>query len=326
MLPALPALLDPASERYVLFPIRNQKIWNAYKDAARVTWFVESVDLSKDFDQWTQRLTPEDRYFVSHVLAFFAASDGIVAENLATRFMREVYLPEARAFYAHQAFIETIHSEMYSLLIDTLIRDPEERTRVFHAVETMPCVARKAAWAQRYIEDTQVTFATRLVAFAIVEGVFFSGSFCAIYWLKKRGLMPGLTVSNEYIREDERRHTEFACLLYHELPVEYKPSQTCIVDMALEACVIEKQFILESIPVSLIGMNAKLMSQYVEYVTDILLTNLDVPPIYNVSNPFPWMDLMTMPRKANFFEQHVTDYVKAGIGLSKQAFYIDNDF
>jgi ribonucleotide reductase beta subunit family protein with ferritin-like domain len=320
-------LLNPDSERFVLFPIRNQKIWNAYKQAARVTWFVESVDISKDYDDyWTKKLTSEDRHFISHVLAFFAASDGIVAENLATRFMRDVYLPEARAYYAHQTFIETIHSEMYSLLIDTLIRDKEERTRVFRAIETMPCVASKAAWAQTYIEDTKATFAERLVAFATVEGIFFCGSFCAIYWLKKRGLMPGLCTSNEYISTDELGHTDFACLLYHELAPEEQCRSSCIIDIIMRAVVIEKRFVVEAIPVSLIGMNSNLMSQYIEFVADGLLAKLGVAPIYKSTNPFPWMDLLVMPRKANFFEHHVTDYVKSGVGLSKQAFKIEDDF
>lgn len=319
-------LLNPDASRFVLFPIKNWPIWNAYKSAAKLTWFVESIDLSKDIDDWHYKLNDNERHFISHVLAFFAASDGIVAENLATRFMRDVYLPEARAFYAHQIFIETIHSEMYSLLIDTYISDREERTRIFRATETMPCVAKKGQWAQKYIENTTSTFGERLVAFAAVEGIFFAGSFCAIYWLKKRGIMPGLCTSNEYISADEASHCDFACLLFKELTPENKPSTIAIMEIIMQAVVVEKQFIVEALPVSLIGMNVSLMSNYIEYVADHLLVALDCPKVYNTSCPFSWMSLLIMPRKANFFEHHVTDYVKSGVGLSKQAFTMDNNF
>lgn len=299
-------LLKPSIDRFVLFPIKYEDIWESYKKAESVFWTFEEIDLSKDRDEWVNKLTENDRYFIKHILAFFAASDGIVMENLAVRFMREIQIPEARAFYSFQIAMENVHSETYSGLIDCYIKDQKERDLLFNAIETIPCVKRKAEWALKYIEDTESDFATRLVAFAIVEGVFFSSSFCSIYWLKKRGLMVGLTFSNELISRDEGQHTDFACLLYSKLI--NKLTQSNVYQMMEEACNIEKEFITEAIPCNLIGMNQDMMKTYIEYCSDRLLVQLGYPRKWNSKNPFDFMELQSMEGKTNFFERRVSEY------------------
>ncbi|XP_020080746.1 ribonucleoside-diphosphate reductase small chain B-like [Ananas comosus] len=326
-------LLSPSADRFSMFPIRFPGIWEFYKKAVASFWTAEEVDLSGDLRHWELALSGDDRRFVSHVLAFFAASDGIVLENLASRFMAEVQVAEARAFYGFQIAIENIHSEMYSLLLETYIRDPLEKDRLFRAVDTVPCVARKAAWALRWIQSPDASFAERLVAFACVEGVFFSGSFCAIFWLKKRGLMPGLTFSNELISRDEGLHCDFACLLYsllrRRLP---EPRVRAIVRDAVD---IEREFVCDALPVALVGMNGRLMSQYIEFVADRLLAALGCAKMYAVANPFDWMELISLQGKTNFFEKRVGEYQKASVmaslnGLAGAAdnhvFKIDEDF
>ncbi len=299
-------LLKPSLDRFVLFPIKHEDIWESYKKAESVFWTFEEIDLSKDRDEWVNKLTDNDRYFIKHILAFFAASDGIVMENLAVRFMREIQIPEARAFYSFQIAMENVHSETYSGLIDCYIKDQKERDLLFNAIETIPCVKRKAKWALKYIEDTESDFATRLVAFAIVEGVFFSSSFCSIYWLKKRGLMVGLTFSNELISRDEGQHTDFACLLYSKLI--NKLTQSKVYQMMEEACNIEKEFITDAIPCNLIGMNQDMMKLYIEFCSDRLLVQLGYPRKWNSKNPFDFMELQSMERKTNFFERRVSEY------------------
>lgn len=304
-------LLAPNPKRFVLFPVQHGVIWDFYKKAEASFWTVEEVDLGDDVRHWTAKLNDSERLFISHVLAFFAASDGIVNENLATRFMKEVQLPEARCFYGFQIAIENIHSEMYSLLIDTFITDATEKSRLFNAIETIPCVAAKSQWALKWIEDTSAPFAQRLVAFSIVEGIFFSGSFCAIYWLKKRNLMPGLCASNELISRDEGLHCDFACHL-HSLLVTKCPPET-ILDMVKEAVDIEKAFVTTALSVALIGMNASLMSQYIEFVADRLLVDLGLPKHYLTPNPFDFMELISLKGKTNFFEKRVTEYGRAHV-------------
>lgn len=299
-------LLKPSLDRFVLFPIKYEDIWESYKKAESVFWTFEEIDLSKDRDDWVNKLTDNDRYFIKHILAFFAASDGIVMENLAVRFMREIQIPEARAFYSFQIAMENVHSETYSGLIDCYIKDQKERDLLFNAIETIPCVKRKAEWALKYIEDTESDFATRLVAFAIVEGVFFSSSFCSIYWLKKRGLMVGLTFSNELISRDEGQHTDFACLLYSKLI--NKLTQSKVYQMMEEACNIEKEFITDAIPCNLIGMNQDMMKLYIEFCSDRLLVQLGYPRKWNSKNPFDFMELQSMEGKTNFFERRVSEY------------------
>lgn len=292
-------------ERFVLFPIQYNDIWEMYKQAEASFWTAEEVDLKQDLEDW-QKLNENEKHFIKHILAFFAASDGIVNENLAVNFLKEIQIPEARCFYGFQTAIENIHSEMYSLLVDTYITDPKEKEFLFHAVETVPAVKRKAEWSLKYIKNPD--FVSRLIAFAIVEGIFFSGSFCSIYWLKKRGLMPGLTFSNELISRDEGLHTDFACLLYRK----YIKNKTIDIKyIVIEAVNIEKQFITEAIPVDLIGMNAKLMSQYIEFVADKLLVALGESKIYGVDNPFEWMEMISLTGKTNFFEKRVGDYSKS---------------
>ncbi len=306
-------LLKENKDRFVLFPIKYDKIWAMYKQAENSFWTAEEVDLSADLKDW-ERLNDGEKHFVTHVLAFFAASDGIVNEKLAVNMMNAVQLPEARCFYGFQIMIENIHSEMYSLLIDTYVKDPIEKDRLFHAVETVPCVAKKAEWALRWIEKG--SFAERLVAFAAVEGIFFSGSFCSIFWLKKRGLMPGLATSNEFISRDEGMHCDFACLLYsmltHKLPEEQ------VTSIITSAVAIEQEFITDAIPVDLIGMNAKLMSQYIEFVADRLLNSLGLPKVYNSANPFDFMETISLEGKTNFFEKRVSEYTKAGVGKTRE--------
>lgn len=316
-------LLEENKDRFVLFPIKHPKIWEMYKKAEASFWTAEEIDLSSDLKDW-EKLNPGEKHFVSHVLAFFAASDGIVNENLAVNFMNEVQLPEARCFYGFQIMMENIHSETYSLLIDTYIKDTAEKSRLFNAIETVPCVKKKADWAIKWI--SKGGFAERLIAFAAVEGIFFSGSFCSIFWLKKRGLMPGLSFSNELISRDEGLHCDFACLLYemleNKLPVE------TVHRMIADAVSIEQEFVTDALPVDLIGMNSKMMNQYIEFVADRLLVALGCPKIYHASNPFDFMELISLQGKTNFFEKRVAEYQKAGV-MGKQhdnVFKTDEDF
>ena len=298
-------LLTENENRYVMFPIADADIWKSYKTQMDCFWRAEEVDLSKDYIDW-EKLTENEQYFIKMVLAFFAASDGIVLENLGMRFMSEVQLPEARAFYGFQIMMENVHSEMYSLLIDSYIKNSDEKNQCFHALENFPCIKKKADWAIKWINDKRSVFATRLVAFACVEGIFFSGSFCAIYWLKKRGLMPGLTFSNELISRDEGMHTDFAVLLYNKL--QKKINKGRIYEIIKEAVEIEKEFICEALPCRLIGMNALLMKQYIEFVADRLSVQLGYEKIYNSSNPFDFMEMISIEGKTNFFEKRVGDY------------------
>jgi ribonucleoside-diphosphate reductase beta chain len=316
-------LLQENKERFVLLPIKYPEIWKMYKQHEASFWTAEEIDLSADLVDW-EKLSADEQHFVKHVLAFFAASDGIVNENLAVNFMKEVQLPEARCFYGFQIMMENIHSETYSLLIDTYIKDVEEKKYLFNAIETVPCVQKKAEWALRWINEG--SFAERLVAFAAVEGIFFSGSFCSIFWLKKRGLMPGLSFSNELISRDEGLHCDFACLLYGML--ENKLSTQQIHTIIRDAVKNEHEFVSDALPVSLIGMNAKLMCQYIEFVADRLLVALGYPKIYNVSNPFDFMDTISLQGKTNFFEKRVGEYQKAGVmnSAEQQAFKLDEDF
>lgn len=316
-------LLRENKDRFVLLPIKYPEIWEQYKKHEASFWTAEEIDLSSDLKDWAG-LNDGERHFVSHILAFFAASDGIVNENLAVNFMREVQLPEARCFYGFQIMMENIHSETYALLIDTYIKDPVEKDKLFHAIETVPAVKKKAEWALRWINNG--TFAERLVAFAAVEGIFFSGSFCSIFWLKKRGLMPGLTFSNELISRDEGLHCEFACLLYDML--ENKLPKEQVTNIIRDAVEIEKEFITEALPVALIGMNAKLMQQYIEFVADRWLGELGCDKIYNTTNPFDFMEMISLQGKTNFFEKRVGDYQKAGVLGNKdsQGFSLEEDF
>ena len=294
--------------RYVMFPIKSQNVWEMYKKQVECFWRCEEVDLSKDLKDWST-LTPNEKHFISHILAFFAASDGIVLENLAIRFMSDVKLSEARAFYGFQIAMENIHSEMYSLLIDTYIKKNDEKNNLFHAVDNFPCIKKKADWALKWAGDKRSSFATRLVAFACVEGIFFSGAFCSIYWLKKRGLMPGLTFSNELISRDEALHTEFAVLLYTMLDKKLKKER--IYEIIKEAVTIEQEFITEALPCRLIGMNDKLMNEYIEFVADRLVVQLGYKKIYNTQNPFSFMEMISIEGKTNFFERRVGEYALA---------------
>ena len=303
-------LLKQNPSRFVLFPIKYNDIWSMYKKHEASFWTAEEIDLSQDIKDWDS-LKDDERHFIKHVLAFFAASDGIVLENIGERFLAEVQLPEARCFYGFQLAMENVHSETYSLLLDTYIRDPKEKSRMFNAMETIPCIERKAKWAMRWITSGK-SFAERLVAFAVVEGIFFSGSFCSIYWLKKRGKMPGLTFSNELISRDEGLHTDFACMLYKKL--EYTQlDESVIIEIVSEAVDIEKEFVCDAIPVALIGMNAGLMSTYIEFVADRLLNELGCKKIYNATNPFEWMTMISLQGKTNFFEKRVGEYQKSGV-------------
>lgn len=297
-------LTSEEEKRYVLFPIRFKKIWEMQKKQQACFWQAEEIDLSKDIDDW-QKLNKNEQHFVKNVLAFFAGSDGIVLENLLQNFTNEVTIMEAKVFYSFQAMMENIHAETYSLLIDTYIKDENEKNKLFNAIDTIPSVGKKARWAIKWI-NSDASFATRLVAFAAVEGIFFSGSFCSIFWLKRRGLMPGLTFSNELISRDEGMHTEFAVLLYSM--IQNKLSFETIKEMITEAVEIEKEFIIDSIPCNLIGMNQVLMSQYIEFVADRLVQQLGYEKIYNQKNPFDFMELMSLNGKTNFFERRVSDY------------------
>jgi ribonucleoside-diphosphate reductase beta chain len=311
--------------RFVIFPIQHHDIWKFYKMAEANFWTAEEIDLQQDLVDWTNKLNDDERHFIKHVLAFFAASDGIVNENLAEHFVSEVQYTEAKFFYGFQIMMENIHSETYSLLIDTYIKDPKEKDFLFNAIDTLDCVKRKAEWALRWIDKGN--FQERLIAFAAVEGIFFSGSFCSIFWLKKRGLMPGLSFSNELISRDEGMHCDFACLLYNNHLVHRLPGDT-VRDIITDAVAIEKEFVSDALPVKLIGMNADLMCQYIEFVADRLLVALGQPRYYNVENPFPWMDLISIAGKTNFFEKRVGDYQKAGVMTDRkdQVFSINEEF
>lgn len=318
-------ILEPNDNRFVLFPIQHDDIWQFYKKAEASFWTAEEIDLSPDLIDWENKLNDNERHFVKHILAFFAASDGIVNENLAENFLSEVQYTEAKFFYGFQVAIENIHSETYSLLIDTYIKDTADKNYLFNAIETLDCVKKKAEWALRWIEKG--SFAERLVAFAAVEGIFFSGSFCSIFWLKKRGLMPGLSFSNELISRDEGLHCDFACLLYNNHVVN-KMTKEQVKNIIAEAVEIEKEFILEALPVKLIGMNSELMSQYIEFVADRLLQELGNEKIFNVNNPFDFMDMISIQGKTNFFEKRVAEYQKAGVMSNKedQSFSLDEEF
>ncbi len=315
-------LLTPDDNRFVMFPIKCDDIWKMYKKQVDCFWRAEEIDLSKDLIHWDS-LNDDEKYFISMILAFFAASDGIVLENLASRFMNDVQLAEARAFYGFQIAMENIHSETYSLLIETYIKDKEQKDKLFNAISNFPCIKKKSDWAQKWIHDHRSSFATRLVAFACVEGIFFSGAFCSIYWLKKRGLMPGLTFSNELISRDEALHCEFAVLLYNKL--HKKIDKHRIHDIIREAVEIETEFICEALPCKLIGMNAELMTQYIKFVADRLSLQLGYKKIYNVSNPFDFMDLISLEGKTNFFERKVAEYSLANKN-SEDAFNFTDDF
>lgn len=303
-------LLRENPDRFVLFPIAYSEIWNMYKKAVASFWTTEEVDLAKDLKDWNTKLNDDERHFIKHVLAFFAASDGIVAENLAKQFMSEIQIPEARCFYGFQIAMENIHSEMYSLLIDTYIRDPVEKDKAFHALDNYPFIQLKASWAMDWIDSAE-TFGSRLVAFAAVEGIFFSSSFCAIFWLKKRNLMPGLAFSNELISRDEGLHCDFACVIFSMLVDP--PDGDLVLRIIQDAVEIEQQFATESLPVDLIGINSKLMCQYIEFVADRLLVSLNQPKHYNTENPFEWMELISLEGKTNFFERRVGEYQKLGV-------------
>jgi ribonucleoside-diphosphate reductase subunit M2 len=315
-------LLVPDDNRFVMFPIKHNDIWEMYKKQIDCFWRAEEIDLSKDLTNW-ESLNADERHFISMILAFFAASDGIVLENLASRFMSEIQVSEARAFYGFQIAMENIHSETYSLLIETYIKDKDEKSRPFNAIEHFPCIKKKSDWAQKWIHDNRSSFATRLVAFACVEGIFFSGAFCSIYWLKKRGLMPGLTFSNELISRDEALHCEFAILLYSKLLK--KVDKARIHELIKEAVDIETEFICEALPCRLIGMNSELMSQYIRFVADRLCVQLGYKKIYNVSNPFDFMELISLEGKTNFFERKVGEYSLAN-KKSEDAFSLNEDF
>ncbi len=318
-------ILQHNPNRFVIFPINHDNIWKMYKQAEASFWTTEEISLCEDLDHWNNKLNENEKHFIKHVLAFFAASDGIVNENLASRFMTEVQYPEARCFYGFQIAMENIHSETYSLLIDTYINDNEEKESLLSAIQTMPIIAKKANWALKYIES-QESFATRLVAFAAVEGIFFSGSFCAIFWLKKRGLMPGLSFSNEMISRDEGLHTDFACLLYSMLQ-EPLPEET-VQGIIHDAVNIEKEFVTDALPSSLIGINAESMSEYIEFVSDRLLVSLGCSKIYETKNPFDWMEMISLQGKTNFFEKRVGEYQKSGVNSKRenQVFSLDVDF
>ncbi len=319
-------ILQENKDRFVIFPIKHPDIWDWYKKQEACIWTAEEIDLHSDLNDWNNKLNDDERYFIKHILAFFAASDGIVNENLAENFVSEVQYPEAKFFYGFQLMMENIHSETYSLLIDTYVKDEAEKNELFHAIEVFPAIKEKAEWALKWIQSD--SFAERLIAFAAVEGIFFSGSFCSIYWLKKRGLMPGLTFSNELISRDEGMHCDFAVHLHNNHLIN-KVSKARITEILTNALDIERKFITESLPVSLIGMNANLMTQYLEFVTDRLLVELGCDRVYNSSNPFDFMDMISLQGKTNFFEKRVGEYQKAGVMNSDtdaQKITFDADF
>ncbi|NQZ78456.1 MAG: ribonucleotide-diphosphate reductase subunit beta [Ekhidna sp.] len=320
------SILKENKDRFVLFPIQHSDIWEFYKKAEASFWTAEEIDLSQDLKDWNDKMNDDEKHFIKHVLAFFAASDGIVNENLAENFVAEVQYTEAKFFYGFQIAVENIHSETYSLLIDTYVKDPKEKDYLFNAIETMDCVKKKADWALRWIEDG--SFAERLIAFAAVEGIFFSGSFCSIFWLKKRGLMPGLSFSNELISRDEGLHCDFACLLYTSHIKNQLPQGT-VQEIIRDAVEIEKEFVTDALPVKLIGMNSDLMCQYIEFVADRLLGELGCEKIYNSTNPFDFMEMISLQGKTNFFEKRVGEYQKAGVmdnESGKSKFSLDEDF
>lgn len=316
-------LLRPDNSRYVMFPIKDNDIWKMYKKQVDCFWVAQEVSLAQDLNDW-DKLSIDEKKFIKMVLAFFAASDGIVMENLASRFMNDVQLAEARAFYGFQIAMENIHSEMYSILIDTYVKEADERDSLFNALDTYPCIAKKANWAKKWINDNRSSFAARLVAFAVVEGIFFSSAFAAIYWIKKRGFLPGLTFSNELISRDEALHTEFAVLLYGKLL--RKLSKKRVNEIIMEAVEIEKQFITESIPCRMIGMNSQLMTQYIEFVADRLVVQLGYDKIYNSSNPFDFMELISIESKVNFFERTNSEYALANKTVDKTVFDFNAEF
>jgi len=316
-------LLAPDDNRFVMFPIKYQDIWDMYQKQVDCFWRPEEIDLSKDLTHW-DALNKDEQYFISMILAFFAASDGIVLENLAERFMADVQVSEARAFYGFQIAMENIHSHTYSNLIETYIKDKVEKHKLFNAIENFPCIKKKSDWAQKWIHDNRSSFATRLVAFACVEGIFFSGAFCSIFWLKKRGLMPGLTFSNELISRDEALHCEFAVLLYSKLVKKMDKSR--IHEIIKEAVEIETEFICDALPCKLIGMNSVLMTQYIQFVADRLCVQLGYKKIYNVSNCFDFMEMISLEGKTNFFERVVSDYALANKTHSIDDFEFTNDF
>ncbi len=319
-------ILKENKNRFVLFPIEHDDIWKFYKQSVASFWTAEELDLSQDLKDW-EELNDGERHFISHVLAFFAASDGIVNENLAENFVAEVQYTEAKFFYGFQIAMENIHSETYSLLIDTYVKDPKEKDHLFNAIDTMDCVRKKADWALRWIDEG--SFAERLIAFAAVEGIFFSGSFCSIFWLKKRGLMPGLAFSNELISRDEGMHCDFACLIYND-HLQNKLSVETVTKIIMDAVEIEKEFVTDALPVNLIGMNADLMCQYIEFVADRLLVELNCPKVFNAKNPFDFMEMISLQGKTNFFEKRVGEYQKAGVMKDKEndspRFSLDEDF
>lgn len=319
-------ILAPNDSRFVLFPIKYHQVWEMYKKHMAVFWTSEEIDLVPDLNDWG-KLNNDERHFISHVLAFFAASDGIVNENLALRFYNDVQIPEARCFYGFQIAMENIHSETYSLLIDTYIKDPKEKDKLFNATQNMACIGKKAQWAMKWIKSDK-SFAHRVVAFAAIEGIFFSGSFCAIYWLKKRGLMAGLCTSNEFISRDEGLHCQFACLMHSLLNQDERIDASTITQIITEAVEIEKEFISEALPVSLIGINAELMKQYIEFVADHWLQQLGVDLFYKTKNPFEWMELISLEGKTNFFEKRVSEYQRPGVLGEKQShtFTLDAEF
>ena len=316
-------ILKPDDNRFVMFPIKHNDVWEMYKRQVDCFWRAEEIDLSKDLNDW-DKLTKDEKHFIKMIIAFFAGSDGLVLENLASRFMNDVQISEARAFYGFQIAMENIHSETYSLIIDTYIRDGEEKQKLLNGIENFPCINKKAEWAKKWIADKRSSFASRLVAFAVIEGIFFSGAFCSIYWLKKRGLMPGLTFSNELISRDEALHTEFAVLLYSKLVKKLNKKR--IHDIIKEAVDIEKEFINEAIPCRMIGMNSTLMSQYVEFVADRLCLQLGYDKIYNVSNPFDFMELISIESKVNFFERTNSEYALANKKIDCDIFELSSDF
>jgi len=316
-------LLAEDPNRFVMFPIQDQSIWSMYKKQVDCFWRAEEVDLSKDLISWAT-LNKDEQYFIKMIIAFFAASDGIVVENLGMRFMSEVQLSEARAFYGFQIAMENIHSEMYSLLIDTYIKENDEKQKLFNALNNFPCIKKKADWAIKWINDKRSSFATRLLAFACVEGIFFSGAFCSIYWLKKRGKMPGLTFSNELISRDEALHTEFAILLYKKLTKKLPKKK--VIEIIKESVEIEKEFICEALPCRLVSMNSKLMSQYIEFVADRLIVQIGHEKIYNATNPFDFMEMISIEGKTNFFEKRVGEYALATKTKDSTVFDLDGAF
>lgn len=316
-------ILKPNASRFTLFPIKYSNIWEMYKIAVNSFWVAEEIELEKDLDDWNNKLNDNERYYIEHILAFFAQADGIVNENILLRFQKEVTVLEAQYFYQFQGMIENIHAEVYAMFIDTYINDPNKREYLFNAIENVPCVKKKADWALKWISSDQASFGERLLAFACVEGIFFSGSFAAIFWLRKRGLLKGLSQANTLISRDEGLHQSFACLLYREYLHHSKPTKERAYQIVKEACEIEKEFQTDALPVSLIGMNKDLMAQYIEYVSDMLLEMINLEPIYNTRNPFDFMDLISMIHVGNFFEGRDTNY---RMGTSKREWTLDADF